>query len=197
MALIPVTDHAQRVDDSLAQQYRDATAPGVREVAQAIAFEGQDVEDALWSILNKTPLSAAIGYQLERMGALVGEQRNGDSDEPYWVRVAARILVNRSSGSVNELLAIFSLLTAGLATLHLVDQLPAAFVLKVNGIAVSVPGTYATLLRQARKGGVRSILEYSTAPTGSGFCFAGGTGRGFPDAILTPGSGGKLAGAQE
>ena len=37
------------------------------------------------------------------------------------------------------------------------------------------------------------LLELSSGGSGNGFCFQGGIGRGFPDAQLTPGSGGKFA----
>lgn len=194
MPLVQITDHVDRATARLLQQYRDATAPGVQEVVQALAFEVQDIEDALFKILDETTLSAAVGLNLERLGALVGQARNGMADETYWLWIQTRIKANKCSGSIDQILEIFMLLNSG-ATLQFVEQFPAAFTLKVNGIAVASPLQQAAILRVARKAGVAAVLEYSTAPAGAGFCFSGGTGLGFPDAVLTPGSGGKLAGA--
>lgn len=178
------------------QQYRDATTPGVREEVQTNAAEVQQVEDALWTIIDNTALDSptTLGVNLDRIGKLIGQPRGGLSDDDYLLWLKARILVNRSSGSIDDILTIFMLINPAAVPLF-VEQYPAAFALKVNGISVLAPSIQAAILKVARKAGVRGVLEYSTAPTGSGFCFAGGVGKGFPDASLTPGSGGKLAGA--
>lgn len=192
--------HARDIEGDAAghvlQQYRDATAPGVIEEVETNVSEVQVLEDALWSILDDTGIDSptTVGANLDRLGKIVGQPRAGLSDSDYLLWLTARILVNRSSGSIDDILAIFMLINPG-AAITFVEQFPAAFALKVNGIVVQAPAIQAAILKVARKAGVGGILEYSTAPTGSGFCFAGGSGKGFPDAILTPGSGGKLAGA--
>lgn len=197
MALEQSSDVAARAVARALQQYRDATAPGLVEVIEALGFEIQDVEDAAWSVLLDTPLAVAIGFNLERIGKLVGQPRNGMVDETYWLWIQARIKTNKSSGSIDQIIAIFALLNDGATPPIFEEQFPAAFALKIHGIAgITAPDQQAAILRQARKAGVRSVLEYSTAPTGSGFTFAGGDGKGFPDALGTPGSGGKLAGAE-
>lgn len=142
---------------------------------------------------------APVGAALDLVGKIVGEPRAGSDDPSYLVRIKARIRVNRSSGSIDDLISLFQALQPT-ATLNVREDFPAAIAMKLSGVALSVPDQHVAMLRQARKGGVRSVLEYSTAPLGSGFRFAGGApggGKGFPDAALTPGSGGKLAGVKE
>lgn len=197
MALAHLTDVEARTVTRLLQQHRDATGPGLLEVLEAFGIEHQVLEDVQWTTLDDTAVASAVGVQLDRLGELVGEQRKGLDDEMYRVRIAARILVNRSSGSIAQLVAIFSVLEPD-ATVQLVEEFPAAFDLKVNGVAISeaFAAAYLDILNEAKKAGVGTRLEFSTATTGSGFCFAGGTGKGFPDASLTPGSGGMFAGVK-
>lgn len=196
MPLVHTTDQAARAKARALQQYKDATAPGVVDVVEAVGFEAQDLEDALFQVIDETTLGAAVGVNLERLGALVDEPRNSDMDSAYWVRIAAKVLVNRSTGSIDDLIRIFQTLVEG-ADVQVLEVYPAKIVVKVNGVLVPDGTAFARILRQARKAGVGSRLEFSTAPAGSGFCFSGGTGLGFPNASLTPGSGGKLAGVAE
>lgn len=194
--LVHRRDVAADATSKILQQYRDATAPGVREQVQTNAAEVQQLEDAAWSIIDNTAIDSptTLGVNLDVLGKIVGRPRSGLDDTEYLVWLKAQIKVNRSSGSIDDILEIFELINPG-AVLKFVEQFPAAFALQVHGIAVEAPSIQAAILRVARKAGVRGVLEYSTAPTGSGFTFAGGDGKGFPDASLTPGSGGKLAGA--
>lgn len=195
-ALVHARDIEGAATGHLLQQYRDATAPGVREAVQTVASEVQTAEDALWSSLDDTGLDSptTVGAQLDRIGKVVGQDREGLQDADYLVWLKARVKLNKSTGSINQILAIFSIINPT-AALKFVEQFPAAFALQVHGIVVEAAAIQAAILNLARKAGVRSVLEYSTAPTGDGFTFAGGDGKGFPDASLTPGSGGKLAGA--
>jgi hypothetical protein len=184
MALEHKTDHAAQAKARLLQQYKEASAPGVQELVEVLGFEVQDLEDALFQIIDETKLSAAIGVNLEHLGDIVGQPRNGMEDETYWLWIQARIRANRSSGSIDEILAIFMLINEG-ASFQFVEYFPAAFALKVDGIVVAAPLQQAAILRASRKAGVGGALWYSTAPPGSGFSFSGGSGLGFGAGALS------------
>lgn len=187
---------AQRGTDRLLQQYKDATAVGVKEVVAESSNEVQDVNDAFNSITVDIP--TATGATLDLLGKIVGEPRQGRTNDVYRVWISAKIRANRSSGTIEDIIDVFRILTGGVGIVNVVEYPPARIVVKVNGYNVIYPNDYLAILRLIRKAGVGYQLEYSTSSFGSGFRFAGGVaggGKGFPDASLTPGSGGKLAGA--
>src|SRR3954469_1915667 len=113
MPLEHSTDHVARAPARALQQYKDAKAPGVVDVVGDLASEVQALEDALFGIVDETSLANAVGVNLDRLGAIVGEPRAGESDSPYWIRIAAKILVNRSTGSIDDLVRIFRALAPG------------------------------------------------------------------------------------
>lgn len=190
---------ALRGTDRLLQQYKDATSVGVREVVAEGSNEVQDVNNALASFDSQLNVATATGKPLELLGKLVGEYRQGRSDDVYRIWVSAKIRINRSNGTIEDIIDIFRILTSSLATVVITEYQPASITVKISGFNVSSPNDFLAVLRLARKAGVGYRLEYSTGAYGFGFRFAGGVvggGRGFPDAVLTPGSGGKLAGVK-
>src|SRR3954447_2705445 len=193
MALTHSTDQVARAKARLLHQYKDTAAPGVSDVMEALGGEVQALEDALFTVVDDTTADGSQGVNLDRIGALVGQDRLGMDDATFLLWVKARIRANRSSGSIDQILAIFMLLNPG-ASLQVVEQFPAAFELRIDNVAIPQPSQQAAILRTARKAGVRSFLIATGLPSADGFCFSGGIGRGFPDAALTPGSGGKFAG---
>lgn len=190
---------ALRGTDRLLQQYKDATAVGVREVVAEGSNEVQDVNDAFTSFDSQLNVATATGKPLELLGKLVGEYRQGRSDDVYRLWVSAKVRANRSNGTIEDINDIFRILTNGIGKVQVIEYQPARILVKVNGFNVTLPNEFFAILRLARKAGVAYNLEYSTSAYGFGFRFAGGVaggGKGFPDALLTPGSGGKLAGAK-
>jgi len=85
------------------------TVPAVFQKPLILALLGsylkqlQDLEDACWQLFTLRFLSVAENEALEKWGRLVGESRNGDSDDFYRVRITIRIAVNRSRGNMADL----------------------------------------------------------------------------------------------
>lgn len=66
----------------------------------------QNIEDVLWATYNAFDLDTAVGDQLDKLGALVGELRNDRVDANYRTAIRVRILVNSSQGTLPELIDI-------------------------------------------------------------------------------------------
>jgi len=66
----------------------------------------QEVEDLLWYIKNGFDVNTAVGEQLDFIGKRVGEGRQDRLDAEYRGAIRVRILINMSTGTMNELLAI-------------------------------------------------------------------------------------------
>lgn len=166
----------------LIEQYRSATLqPNIQALVGVFAAETQVLTDAASSLATITSIDDSQGVQLDNIGAIVGEPRQGFDDVPYRLHLKARVLLNRSSGTIPEILALFELLLGDAVTLTLTEGYPAGFTLAVGGMPVddTLAGYLWAFLQEAKDAGVRAILEWSPDDDSSTFCFAGGNGLGF------------------
>ena len=128
--LAHIPDHAEQARKALAWPLR--SKPRAAALAEALGGACQPWEDFLLGLLTGGTLANATGVLLDQWGDLVGEPRGVLlADDDYRPFVEARILANRSSGTVNELLRIVRLVTA--PTLK-IEYVP----LSVAGFAISV-----------------------------------------------------------
>ena len=192
-----VDDHCADGLALLLAQFQDK--PRLAAVLCAFLGSVQETEDAAWQLLTERDLDSAVGAQLDMLGRLVGEAREGRADSEYRPFVRARILINRSNGLAEEVLTILRVVTGGTVELHLREHYPAAFTVEVVGPIPFTPATLLRLLREAKAAGVRVLLEYSLLPEEETFAFAVGStveldaARGF-GSTLDPAIGGGLAG---
>ncbi len=186
-----ILDHGDQAVARLLEQFRSgATMPAL---VRALAAQAQDVEDSLWDVLVLRRLSDASGAQLDVLGRIVGQPREGRSDADYVLWLRARVRINLGSGRGDDLLAAFSLVMQGTTTLQLVEQFPAGLVLRVGSAAVVDPTQAAAILQLAKAAGVQAILEAATTIDTTSFAFDT-NGAGFGDATNSA-IGGTFAGA--
>lgn len=155
-----VTDHAQRAKDRLAEQFKNQ--PNLAKVLDTLNDQTQKLEDALWQLLTERTMSSALGAQLDALGRIVGQARQGFDDETYRLYLKARVLLNVSSGTKEEIYSIFRPLVDVSTTMRIEEQPPAAFVLRFGGVAFT-PAQIQRLivfLRAAKSAGVRAIMEW-------------------------------------
>lgn len=177
MAIEQITDHADQAKARLSQQFIGKTK--VEALVDALLAPIQDLETALWDLLTKRQLDTAEGQQLDDIGEIVGEQRNGRIDTDYRRFISARIAVNRSRGTIPELLSITeSILDDGAIDTVFDNDGPATVVLRLGG--TDVPDTTVLdiliyYLRQTVAAGVRIIIEWSSVDFGDAFYWDTGT----------------------
>lgn len=172
-----ITDHAARAIARLLTQYRGAAR--LEAVVAAFADQVQAVEDAFADLLLARSLEAAAGAQLDVLGAILGEARQGYGDEAYRTHIAARVQTNRSGGTIPEVIAVMDSLALTVvdasATTVLIEQPPAAFVVRI-GVATatgSMVDFLLSFLRALKPGGVRGILEWFHDPPADTFTWDG------------------------
>jgi hypothetical protein len=190
------TEHAGAAFARLATQFRDK--PNLAAVLLAVLPQVQALEDALFQLYSERGIDTAIGAQLDVLGRIVGEARQGKDDETFRTFIRARVLVNRSSGTIPEILAILAALLAGQPNdVGLVEYFPAAFVVDMGKFAVSAANAsiFWRILQLAKAAGVRAILEWAQTGIATAFTFEDGDGLGLGDAT-DPTIGGAFAGAR-
>lgn len=123
----------------------------------------QELEDAGFAVLE--PLSdptlvAVTGDLLDKVGARVGEKRQGRSDTDYQAAIRIRIRVNRSRGKATDIIDV--------AVLAAVNSVPKYFEFNDHTCVFEVditnlPGAaqVAKLLGQAKPVGVTGLLVYT------------------------------------
>lgn len=170
-----ILDHEERALARLLQQFRGK--PRFEGLIAAHASRMQSVEDMLWELLVCDDIDTATGAQLDDLGDLVGQLRGQLPDAHYRVFIRARVLVNLSSGTPDELIAIVEMIMGAMGNnaFLLREDYPATVVVVVDerwtGTGV-FPTAVAAILRAARAGGVRSILEWSANWNAETFAFA-------------------------
>lgn len=195
MTITKITDHVDRALARLITQFRNSVSH--RGLLASYVAEVQEAENALFDILVQSSIADATGAQLDGLGQILGERRNGRSDEVYRQAVAARFFLNKSSGTVEEILHLFRLITD--ASPFLDEYFPAAFVLRLEELPVDDPVNYALMLRAVKVAAVRAVLHYLTAPPGETFTLGDLDGPVEEDSAtglgddLDPSVGGKLS----
>ena len=126
------------------------------------------LEAAAMAVLTQRTVDNAVGAQLDVIGGWVGRPRSGVTDDEIYRRyVRAQIVANKSSGTIEDALAVADLVIHdGAATLTIRNEGAAAYVLEVSTIALpdAIAAVLVRLLIKATSAGVRIILERSSSP---------------------------------
>lgn len=183
--------------DRLLGQFQDAT--NLRDLLETYLAQVQELEDTYQDLFLDRAVDTAVGSQLDVLGEIVGEARNGKTDSNYRIFIKARIAVNRSGGTIEDVIAPLSLVLGASQTIEVEEFDPAAMVVRVGQTTFSQ--ILAGFVKQSRPVGVGSTVEYHLSAEAEIFRFASGD---TPEASTTQGfgndagtTGGKFADAQE
>lgn len=155
------TTHANDMVARLLQRFRGK--PKLEAFIHLLGRQVQDLENALLGIVAITDLGSVTGVQLDVLGKILQQARNGQDDDTYRLFLRARILVNASQGTVEEVLAVLVLLVPG-ATLVLTETDPAAFEVAVTSPVPDLADmvVISRLVLEAKSAGIKaSIFSYS------------------------------------
>lgn len=184
MALAKITTHAADAVARLLEQFR--TGASMPALVRTFAAQAQAAEDALWDVLVLRQLASATGAQLDVLGRVLGQPREGRADADYVLWLRARMLINLGSGRPEDLLAIFAAVTQGSTGLQLEEQFPASIVLRISSASTVDPAQAAAILQLAKAGGVKAVLEAATSIDTTSFAMDP-NGAGFDDGTGTVG----------
>lgn len=160
--------------------------PNMEAVLDAHGISAETMAEALTQLDTDRLTDNAFGAQLDLIGDIVGQAREGLSDADYRPRIQARILLNRCSGTAEELYTIFELIVPTGTTIELRDYPPASFKLMLYGVTLTDAEAlvFSKILNKARAAGVGSRLHYSSALPAATFTFDGTVAQGFDNGHL-------------
>jgi hypothetical protein len=131
MAQAPkISDYAARALLRLPQQFK--SKPNLADFITATFWSLQDVENVAYDLLVLRWMKNAEGAQLDGIGEIVGEARQGNNDANYLERIYQRIFLNASKGTPETLISVLALITGG--TLIIYNEVwPAKVQMITNG----------------------------------------------------------------
>jgi hypothetical protein len=167
--LTKITTHEVDAVARLPQQHKDR--PKLEGLVRLHAARYQKIEDTLFDVLAQRALSEAVGEQLDVIGRVLTQGREGMVDDIYRRALAARLLVLRSRGTIEDVIAIcVALLADGVIItrddvgVRVENYYPAAIVVRLTS---PVPNDAALVerlfeyLRISVSAGVRVTLEWN------------------------------------
>lgn len=115
----------------LLSQFKDS--PNVEGLLSSFLEELQLFENSIEEVSAAFDIDTAIGVQLDVLGRIVGQPREGRIDDVYRLWINARILINQSSGTAEEIYQVVSLLTGDMApgSFKIEENYPAGFLFTI------------------------------------------------------------------
>lgn len=156
------------------------TGNKIEKLLACLCAPAQGIENALAQLLTQRTLDTAAGANLDVIGAIVGQPRNGLVDDDYRRYVRARIATNNSNGTTNNLIHIVKLILNITATGKIFVRAVqnATFILEVRDRAVTEAESRAMhdMLCAATSAGIRIVIVYSRQALAGVFRFNSGPG---------------------
>lgn len=164
------TTHAIEARARLLHQLQDVA--GLKILLDMFDVHVQEIEDVLWDLHEKrSDILTAIFAQLDNLGRLLAEPRDGAGDLDYRERLKAKIRVLRSSGTAPNLIKVFKLLLPNNNIIF--EQLGGAgFILNIGQVNAAFVPIYIRFVRQAKSGGINAQLIYTTSDPAIAFTFS-------------------------
>lgn len=157
-------DHVAAGLGRLCQQFKDKQ--NIVDLITIFLQRYNDLEAALWALLVERGIDVAVGAQLDQIGKIVGQTRDGLVDDDYRRFIRARIAADRSDGVIEDLITVSRLVLNDAGALIVIDNEGDAGV-AVRILQITVDDAVANVLLEfldvAKSGGVHLILETQPA----------------------------------
>ena len=164
----PIKTHVKDALGRLVESLKEK--PRIEGLLKALVSRTKELENQLFGLYEGTRLEQAEGAQLDQIGELVGQEREGVTDSVYRTRIRARVAANRSRGRFYDILRVLKTLEPD-AFIHLSEFPPASFLAVFEGVTVSEEDAaiYAEFLKMSRSAGVNAQLLSSEFSDGERF----------------------------
>lgn len=162
--MIPSTvDCTQEQIDRLTDAFRGRT--NIEGIVSALGASLQNLETCVFDFYTKRRLDTATNDALDKLGALVGQTRDGLPDADYREAIRLRIAINKSDGRAVDIVNITNMILsqAGVTGSYSEGEEASFQIEALNTTAVS---TVLRMLSEARPAGVYAVFWYSTWATG-------------------------------
>lgn len=172
--LIEITNLCEESLTLLLAQYQDS--PRLKSLICSFIERLQELETATIAVhTNVLNIELAAGDNLDLLGKVIGESRDGRTDALYRNALRVRVLINISDGKIEQLIDIVRLyeqmdLVPG-SRVEIKEIQPARLEVRVITTPVNPPQEVDKRLRQAKAGGVALTTMLHYGGVGGSFTF--------------------------
>jgi hypothetical protein len=163
---IEKVDHRTAAVKRLPRQFQDK--PNIEALLKILVAPAQDLEDTFWTLAYERTLAKALELGLDSIidliGEIVGQPRDGRSNEDYVRFINARITASRSHGLTESVIKVTRLIIDNAdAYVQIFHSPPATTVVRILDVPLpdAVAAILITFLVVTVSAGVRVILEWS------------------------------------
>jgi len=196
--LVEKSTHLEEALAQLAEQFK--RKPNVEALLAAFVAQVQELEGVLFDLMEDRAIDTAAGIQLDGLGIIVNEERQGRDDSAYRQAIRARVVLNTSSGTPEDIIEIARAVLGDLE-IEIQESYPAHFDAIVNDPVTPDPAAwqpstvYALGDKRSNFGNVYAVVVAGTSAASGG---PSGTGAGIVDGTVTwnysgPGAGARAA----
>jgi hypothetical protein len=126
-----ITSHVADAQGRLPEQFKNAG--NLKNLIAAFAESTQDYEDLVFPLFDLLDIDTMVGVQLDGIGSIVNEPRQGRSDAEYREAIRVRISLNVSSGEPETVIWLFKTLTDPTGPIDYFEDYPAGYVIFGDG----------------------------------------------------------------
>ena len=184
-----ITDHDAQGQARLISQYQKA--PVFKTWLSTLMGRIQILEDAIWAVIVNRNIDG-VGFVLDNIGKIIKRPRGGLGDDDYRIALRAEIAILRSNGTTPDIIAVSQLGLPPGYTFDVTDQPIQTLLYLINEPILFDVGTFFTMLKRTKAGGVKLLFEYTINPLEDDFTWT--AGPGWDDSISN--IGGPLISAQ-
>ena len=144
--------------------------PRNQKVLSSTMTQAQELETVLWymkTAFDLTGTSGPAGEQLDFIGRLVGEGRQGRDDTAYLQAIRVRILVNSSDGTTEEILAILLAINPSITLSSFHESLPAGLYIEADSYGLLTRSQASRLINAAMPAAVQVTVTSDDATIGA------------------------------
>jgi uncharacterized protein DUF2612 len=171
-----ISDWQSRLRGRIYQQFKGK--PKILAWVDMIARQAQDLEDAFQALFTLVNIDDSFGAQLDNLGRVLGQPRNGVADSVYRLYLRARIVAEKSGGRSEDIYRVFAALFPG-APLYLRSGGIKSFFLRIGAQLTRAQALVAAqFLTEAKEAGARADLIWQESPTNALFTLDAGPGFG-------------------
>lgn len=110
MAITQITNHVTAAQSRLIQQYKDST--NLKDLIEDLfGTQVQEIENVFWDLLSRLDINSMVGTQLNNLGTIVGQARNGQTDTAYRLFIQAKVGVNVSESEASRIIDVWKLIS--------------------------------------------------------------------------------------
>jgi hypothetical protein len=176
--------HAQRSIDRAAAYIKDK--PNFQAFIAAFTGSVFDLETMFAGLKVAFVIDTATGAQLDAVGEIVQQPRDGRTDALYRMALRARVLANKASGTAEELYNIVRTVVPS-ATCALTPYPPASFVLQVFDYAFTADewAQLDSFFSEAVAAGVNGTLQGMFGSRATSFTLDGTSAQALDTGLLS------------